>query len=80
MFAIAAVCLWLIAANMRAMFPSRDRHWRFAYGMMVLGVPLGAWLYVSAGVFALVLFLIAASSTFRWPLIYAWRWLRRRLG
>ena len=36
-------CLWALAANVLAMLPSRDNHWRRAYALIVLGIPLGLW-------------------------------------
>lgn len=72
--------VWLIAANVIAMFPSRDKHWRAAYILIALGVPLLGWVtYVSGPVVGLVL-LVAGASILRWPVIFLWRWLRRQIG
>jgi hypothetical protein len=72
--------VWLIAANVIAMFPSRDKHWRAAYILIALGVPLLGWVtYVSGPVVGLVL-LAAGASILRWPVIFLWRWLRRQIG
>ena len=68
--------LWLIAANLRAMFPSTDHHWRFAYAMICLGIPLLGWLTWTNGPIVGLLFLAAGASVLRWPLIYLARWLR----
>jgi hypothetical protein len=68
--------LWLIAANVLAMLPSRDKHWRNAYGLIALGIPLLGWLTYENGVWAGLVFLLAAGSVLRWPLIYLWRWVR----
>jgi len=43
MMSIAAAAVWLILANVVAMFPSKDLHWRFAYGMIAIGVPILGW-------------------------------------
>ncbi|MEL6689508.1 MAG: DUF2484 family protein [Pseudomonadota bacterium] len=80
MGSLVAACVWLIAANLRAMFPSRDHLWRFAYVMIALGIPVVIWLYIEQGVWITLIFLIAAASLLRWPLIYLWRWLRSRAG
>ena len=80
MSSLVAACLWLIAANLRAMFPSRDHLWRFAYVMIALGIPVVIWLYIEQGVWIALLFLLAAASLLRWPLIYLWRWIRSRSG
>ena len=80
MGSLIAACLWLIAANLRAMFPSRDHLWRFAYVMIALAIPVVIWLYMEQGIWITLIFLIAAASLLRWPLIYLWRWLRTRKG
>jgi len=77
MYSIAAACLWFILANRRAMFPSRDHHWRFAYVMMALGVPVLVWVYVENGWVVAAMVLLAAASVLRWPLVYAWRWVKQ---
>ncbi len=68
-------CLWLITANLIAMFPSRDHHWRTAYLMMTVGVPLTIWLYLTQGALLTATFLIAAASILRWPLYFLGKWL-----
>ncbi|KQI69469.1 hypothetical protein AN189_03430 [Loktanella sp. 3ANDIMAR09] len=70
--------LWLIAANVVAMFPSRDNHWRFAYGMIALGIPLLGWVTWVNGPLIGLLFMAAGCSVLRWPIIYLGRWLRAR--
>lgn len=73
-------CLWLVAANVLAMIPSRDHHWTRAYVLIALGVPLLVWLTWAQGVWIGLLFLAAGMSVLRWPVIYLLRWARRRLG
>lgn len=76
-----ALCLvWLIAANLIGMLPSRDKHWRVAYGLIAIGVPLLGWATYEAGPVVGLLLLGAAVSILRWPVVYMWRWLRRQLG
>jgi hypothetical protein len=36
-------CLWVVAAHLIAMLPSRDHHWRAAYILIGFGVPLVGW-------------------------------------
>lgn len=69
--------LWLIAANLIAMLPSRDHHWRAAYGLIALGIPLLGWLTWAAGPLWGMAFLAAGCSVLRWPVIHLWRWARR---
>lgn len=72
--------LWLIAANLIGMLPSRDRHWRAAYGMIAIGVPLLGWQTWTAGPIVGLVFLAAAASILRWPVFFLWRWVRKRIG
>lgn len=76
-----ALCLiWLIAANLIGMFPSRDKHWRAAYGLIAVGVPLLGWVTYELGPVVGLLLLAAGVSILRWPVVFLWRWLRRQLG
>lgn len=70
-------CLWLVVANVLAMLPSKDNHWRRAYVLMAIGVPLLTWIAYSNGIWVALLFLVAGMSILRWPVIYLTRWLRR---
>lgn len=80
MLPLALCLIWLIAANVIAMFPSRDYHWRAAYVLIALGVPLLGWVtYVHGPIVGMVV-LAAGASILRWPVVYFWRWLRRQLG
>ncbi len=74
---VAAACLWLIVANVIAMFPSRDHHWRNAYALIALGLPIVVWVGISVGWLLAVVFLGAGASVLRWPVIFLGRWLRR---
>ncbi|MBN8631142.1 MAG: DUF2484 family protein [Rhodobacterales bacterium] len=80
MLPLALCLIWLVAANVIAMFPSRDRHWRAAYGLIFLGVPLLGWVTYEGGPFVGLALLAAGASILRWPVVYLWRWLRRQLG
>jgi hypothetical protein len=68
--------LWLIAANVIAMFPSRDKHWRAAYVLIALGVPLLGWVTYEWGPIVGLVLLAAGASILRWPVVFFWRWLR----
>lgn len=74
------VAVWLLAANVVAMFPSKDHHWKFAYGMIALGVPLLGWVTYQNGPWIGLIVLAAGASVLRWPLIYLTRWMRRVMG
>jgi hypothetical protein len=76
-----ALCLvWLIAANLIGMLPSRDHHWRAAYGLIAVGVPLLGWVTWEGGPIVGLAVLAAGASILRWPVVFFWRWLRRRVG
>ena len=72
--------LWLITANVIAMFPSKDHHWRNAYMLISVGVPLLGWVWWQNGIWVALLVLIAAMSVLRWPVIYLVRWFKGLLG
>lgn len=73
-------CLWAVLANLAAMLPSRDNHWRRAYGLIALGIPLLGWVTYQNGPWIGLLVLGAGMSVLRWPVIYLARWLRRHRG
>ncbi len=80
MIPLALSFCWLITANVMAMFPSRDHHWRAAYVLIAIGIPLIGWVtYQNGPVIGLVV-LAAGASVLRWPVIYLWRWVRRQVG
>lgn len=71
---------WIILANVLGLLPSRDNHWRRAYGLIALGVPLLIWVALDTGWLAALLVLVAGMSILRWPVIYLFRWFRRQIG
>ncbi|MFD1508869.1 DUF2484 family protein [Lacimonas salitolerans] len=73
-------CLWLVAANVAAMIPSRDNHWARAYALIVLGIPLLGWVTWAHGPWIGLLVMLAGMSVLRWPVIYLARWVRGRIG
>ena len=80
MIALGAACLWLIAANFLAMFPSRDHHWTNANALMALGLPILVWVWWLNGWLMAALVLAAAGSVLRWPVYFLIRWIRRKSG
>ncbi|MEL6643998.1 MAG: DUF2484 family protein [Pseudomonadota bacterium] len=75
---IAAFC-WCIVANVIGMFPSKRQHWPAAYMLIAIGIPILLWVYMEEGPWVAAAFLLAAASILRWPVRYAWRWVRRRV-
>ncbi len=39
-FSLILACMWAVIANVLAMTPSRDNHWRNAYILIAIGIPL----------------------------------------
>ena len=77
MLPVLAGCLWLIAANVIAMFPSRDHHWTNAYVLIALGMPLLVWMAWADGLLLALAFLVGGASVLRWPGYFLMRWMRR---
>ncbi|NEX47816.1 DUF2484 family protein [Pseudotabrizicola algicola] len=74
--ALTAALLWLVLANVIAMLPSRDHHWRAAYVLIAVGIPLVGWVTAQSGPIWGLLILAAGASVLRWPLVYFWRWIK----
>ena len=68
--------LWAIAANVLAMTPSKDNHWRRAYILIAIGIPLLGYVTYENGPWFGLAVLLAGMSVLRWPVIYLTRWLR----
>ncbi|MBM2291358.1 DUF2484 family protein [Sulfitobacter pseudonitzschiae] len=71
-------CLWALAANVIAMTPSRDHHWRVAYVLIAAGIPILGFVTMQHGPWIGLLVMVAGVSMLRWPVIYLGRWLRSR--
>ncbi|WP_417257688.1 DUF2484 family protein [Celeribacter sp.] len=70
-------CVWAIAANVVAMVPSKSNHWRQAYGLIAVGVPILGYVTYQNGPWVGLIVLAAGASILRWPLIYLGRWIKR---
>ena len=71
-------CLWAVAANILAMLPSRDNHWRRASVLIALGVPVLGLVTWQHGPWPGLIVLAAGMSVLRWPVIRLARSLRRQ--
>ena len=69
-------CLWALVANILAMTPSKDNHWRRAYVLIAIGIPLVGFVTYQNGPWVGLIVLIAGMSMLRWPVIYLGRWAR----
>jgi len=74
------ICLWVVLAFVMAAFPSSDNHWRRAYILMALGVPLLVWVTWQDGVIMGAIGLAVGGLILRWPVRYLWRWLKQKLN
>ncbi|MCF6432017.1 DUF2484 family protein [Leisingera sp. MMG026] len=72
--------IWALAANVLAMIPSRDNHWRRAYVLIALGIPLLGYVTYENGPWWGLAVLLAGMSVLRWPVIYLGRWVKRSLS
>lgn len=70
--------LWALIANVLAMLPSRDRHWRHAYVLIACGIPILGYATYENGPWIGLALLVAGMSVLRWPLIYLARWVQRK--
>jgi hypothetical protein len=77
---LVLACLWALAANLLAMMPSRNHHWRRAYVLMALGVPILGFVTWQNGPWIGLMVMAAGMSVLRWPVIYLGRWMRRKVG
>ena len=77
---LACAALWLIVANVLAMIPSKDNHWRRAYVLIAVGVPLLGWVTYQNGPWIGLLVLAAGMSVLRWPVIYLSRWIKQQFA
>lgn len=72
-------CLWAVVANLLAMLPSRDNHWRRAWGLIATGIPVLGYVTYENGPWVGLLVLGAGVSLLRWPAVRLGRWMRDRL-
>ncbi len=72
--------VWLFVANLRAMFPSKDHLWTFAYVMIAIGVPILIWVAIQNGLVIAGIVLVMAAWVMRWPVIYLGRWIKRQFS
>ena len=73
-----AACLWVFLASATGLLPTRDHHWRAAYLLIAVGIPILGWVTYDSGPVLGLVVLAAGASILRWPVIYLWRWGRRK--
>ncbi len=72
-------CLWVVAATITALIPSKRHHWPQAYVLIAIGLPILGFVIYENGPLAGLFVFIAGASILRWPLIYLWRWVKRQV-
>ncbi|MCO4846539.1 MAG: DUF2484 family protein [Yoonia sp.] len=77
---LICAALWLLAANVMAMIPSKDNLWQRAYLLIAVGIPLLGWVTYQNGLWIGLIALVAGMSVLRWPLVYLIRWAKRLVG
>ena len=75
---LTLAALWALAANILAMTPSKDHHWRNAYLLIAIGIPIVGMVTWQHGPWIGMLVLAAGTSVLRWPAIYLGRWIKRK--
>lgn len=68
--------LWALSANVLAMLPSNDNHWRRAYILIAIGIPILGYVTYQNGPWIGLLILAAGMSVLRWPVYYLARWVK----
>ena len=77
---LVLACFWFVIANILAMTPSKDFHWRSAYLLIAVGIPIVGFVTAQHGPWLGMLVLAGGCSVLRWPVVYFVRWLRRGAG
>lgn len=77
-WSLVLAALWAFIANIIAMTPSKDNHWRNAYALIAIGIPILGFVTWQHGPWVGMLVLAGGMSVLRWPVVYSWRWIKRR--
>lgn len=72
--------LWVVLAFVLSAIPSSDNHWRRAYVLIAVGVPLLVWIMWQDGFLMGAIALIVGASVLRWPVYFFWQRLKDRFG
>lgn len=67
--ALTLACLWVLVSAIVAMLPLRF-HWRFGLPLLILSIPLTAFVGYTHGWIWTVVILLAVGSMYRNPLRY----------
>ncbi|UWR04115.1 DUF2484 family protein [Ruegeria conchae] len=78
-WSLALAGLWGVVANILAMLPSKDNHWKRAYFLIAVGIPILGYVTYESGPWIGLVVLAAGMSILRWPVIYLTRWTKAKL-
>jgi hypothetical protein len=70
--------VWIVAANVMGMLPSRRNHWPQAYVLIAVGIPLLGYITYENGPWWGLAALFAGASILRWPLRFLAAWVREK--
>lgn len=76
---LVGACLWVVLAFVMQVIPSNDNHWRRAYVLIGIGIPLLIWIVSQNGLVVGLLVFLTGASVLRWPLIFFMRWIRTKV-
>lgn len=76
---LIAACLWALIATAVALGPRRF-HWRAAWALIAMGVPVVGWVTYQNGPIVGLLVLAGGMSVLRWPVKYLLAALRGETG
>ena len=74
---LIAALLWLVAANVIGLLPTRDHHWRAAYALIAVGIPILGWVTYQNGPIWGLLMAAGGASVLRWPVFFLVAWVKR---
>ena len=77
---VILIGLWVVLAFVMSAFPSNDNHWRRAYVLIAIGVPLLVWITLQDGIFIGLLGLLVGGLVLRWPVYFFWQWIKKNLA
>ena len=72
--------LWVVLAFVMAAVPSNDNHWRRAYVLIALGLPMLGWIVWAEGLLMGLLGLTVGMLVLRWPVYFLWKRIKTLLG
>ena len=77
---LVLIGLWVVLAFVMAAVPSTDNHWRRAYILIGVGLPIIVWITLNNGILMGALGFIIGGLVLRWPVYFLWQWIKRKTG